>query len=117
MTQPDYPKLVKQLVSDDEAEQTTAKKVLFELDEDAVSPLLDEFYAGVNDAQGTAILDVLAHIGGYEALNALRSILFFDLSMRPAFRKAAAHGLLYNAAFLSSDEHEKITAHLDTLDK
>lgn len=118
MFEPDYAALVKQLVSDDATVQSAAKKTLFTLDEDAVAPLLDEFYAGVTDARGTAILDVLARIGGYEALNALRSILFFDLSMmaRPAFRTAAAQGLLMNIENLSPDEIEKINHHLNKLE-
>lgn len=115
MDKPDYQQLVRDLTSDDESTKESARQILFVLDEDAVSPLLDEFYAGVTDVQGIAILDILAHIGGYEALNTLRTLLFFDLSTRPIFRKAAAEGLLQNSDFLSDDEKDKITAMIETL--
>jgi hypothetical protein len=108
MTHSDFQQLIKQLVSENPDEQAQARKTLFVLDEDAVSPLLDEYYAGVNEAQGSAILSLLAEMGGYEALNALRSICFFDLSTPPQLRKIAANGLLLNIDSLSPDEYEKI---------
>ena len=108
MKQPDFPKLIKQLVSENSDESAQARKTLFALDEDAVSPLLDEYYAGVNEVQGIAILNMLAEMGGYEALNALRSICFFDLSTPPQLRKTAARGLLSNSENLSPDEYIKV---------
>jgi hypothetical protein len=110
---PDYRELVQQLLSKDTNQQMTARQTLFSLEEDAVSGLLDEYYAGVNEAQGLAILDILAQISGYEALNALRSLLFFDLSTPAAFRTAAAQGLLLNRDNLSPDEVEKVTNFLN----
>lgn len=109
MSQPEYKILIKQLLNDNPDEAVSARQTLLALDEDNVNPLLDEFYAGVNETQGITILDMLAEIGGYEALNALRSICFFDLSTRPQFRKVAAKGLLLNSDNLSPDEHEKAT--------
>lgn len=108
MSQPDFREVIKQLVSTNTDEKEQAQQILFALDEDAVSPLLDEYYAGVNEAQGSAILSLLADIGGYEALNALRSICFFDLSTPLQLRKAAARGLLSNSGNLSPDEYTKV---------
>jgi hypothetical protein len=108
MTHPDFQQLIKQLVSENPDEQAQARKTLFVLDEDAISPLLDEYYAGVNEAQGSAILSLLTEMGGYEALNALRSICFFDLSTPLQLRKAAARGLLANRDSLSPDEYTKV---------
>jgi hypothetical protein len=110
---PDYRELVQQLLSDDAEQKISAQKTLLALEEDAVTGLLDEYYAGVNEAQGLAILDILAQIGGYEALNALRSLLFFDLSTPAALRIAAAQGLLQNSDNLSPDEIQKVTAYLN----
>jgi hypothetical protein len=110
---PDYRELVQQLLSDDAEQKISAQKTLLALDEDAVTGLLNEYYAGVNEAQGLAILDILAQIGGYEALNALRSLLFFDLSTPAALRTAAAQGLLQNSDNLSPDEIQKVTAYLN----
>jgi hypothetical protein len=113
MNQPDYRELVHQLLSDDIDQQMTARQTLLALEEDAVTGLLNEYYAGVNEAQGLAILDVLAQIGGYEALSALRSLVFFDLSTPAALRTAAAQGLLQNSDNLSPDEIQKVTDYLN----
>jgi hypothetical protein len=113
MNQPNYRLLVQQLLNDDTEQKISAQKTLLALEEDAVTGLLDEYYAGVNEAQGLAILDMLAQIGGYEALNALRSLLFFDLSTSRAFRTAAANGLLQNSDSLSPDEIQKVTSYLN----
>jgi hypothetical protein len=112
MNQPNYRLLVQQLLSDDVDQQMEAQKTLLALEEDAVTGLLDEYYAGVNEAQGLAILEILAQIGGYEALNALRSLIFFDLSTPAALRTAAAQGLLQNSDNLSPDEIQKVTDYL-----
>ena len=108
MNRPDFHELIKQVVSENSNEQAQARKTLLALDEDAVSLLLDEYYAGVNEAQGSAIVSLLAEIGGYEALNALRSICFFDLSTPPHLRKVAAKGLLANRENLSPNEYTKL---------
>lgn len=112
MNQPNYQELVRQLVSNDAEQQIAARQILLALEEDAVTGLLDEYYAGVNQAQGIAVLDILAQIGGYEALNALRSLLFFDLTTPPTLRTAAAKGLLLNSDYLSPDEVQKISDYL-----
>ena len=77
MSEPDYAQLAKQLVHENSEVRECAKTNLMELDEMAVDPLLDEFYAGVTDVQGIAILDVIAEIGGPDAMPTLRNIFHF----------------------------------------
>jgi hypothetical protein len=73
------------------------------LQEDAVEALADAYFAGVNDEQGIAILDLLADIGGYEALNIMRDIVKHE-TKRLKLRIAAAYGLLRNEDNLSNRE-------------
>jgi len=111
MHQPNYQALVKKLVSPDVADQMAAKMILIALDEDAINPLVDEYYAGITDAEGIAILGVLADIGGYEALAVLRNVFDFE-EVRPALRYAAAQGLLRNSDKLTLEENQEITLYL-----
>lgn len=67
MAEPDYASLLRQLVSDRETARAAAKAALYALDEDAVEPLVEQFYAGVSEAAGLAIIEVIGEIGGFEA--------------------------------------------------
>ncbi len=87
-----FDQLLRELAGNDPAAQLRARQTLLALDEQAVSPLVDAFYAGVNEAQGLALLDVVTEIGGPEAQTLLTDIVF-DSSARPAFRHKAALGL------------------------
>lgn len=77
------------------------------LDEDAIHPLVDEFYAGVTDAQGVAILDIVAEIGGPDAMSMLRNVFHFEDS-RHKLQYAAAKGLLLNLYNLSPHERDEV---------
>jgi hypothetical protein len=101
-----------QLVSADPAERDAAREALYTQQEDAVYPLLDQFYAGVDEATGVAVLGVLADIGGPDALAALRQVFHFE--ERPAWRRAAARGLLRNRANLDHDEITAVERFLET---
>lgn len=86
--------LIQQLTSGDETQRTAARQQILAMDEDAVEPLTDEFYAGVNEAAGEVILEILGEIGGWEALNVLR-----DTYANPRYESwkiAAERGLAYN---------------------
>lgn len=111
MTALDFHQLALQLASANEDEQAAALRRLYALDEDAVDPLIDVFYAGVTEAVGAAIIAVLAAIGGPDALLALRNI--YQYEERLALRRAAAQGLLHNPHNLAPDEHAQLTRFLD----
>ena len=90
----DVQALVKQLLSDDEPRREQAYFALLEREEDVVPPLIDAFYAGVTEAQGVLLLDLLGAIGGYEALNLLADVL--ENGEKPGWRERAALGLARN---------------------
>lgn len=62
----DYDKLINDLTSEDDPIRESAYQAILMQDEGAVDPLIDIFYAGVNEATGLAMLDILNRIGGYE---------------------------------------------------
>lgn len=111
MTDLNYAQLVKQLVDDNSNVQNQARHTLIMLDEDAVSPLVDEFYAGVTDNQGIAILKVIADIGGPDAMSTLRSVFHFE-EQRLMLKQTAAEGLLHNRHSLSPKEIIEIKSFL-----
>lgn len=82
----DFHSLIQQLT--DPTTHATARQTLLELDEQAVEPLVDQFYAGVTEAQGLAILDVVSTIGGYEALALLQDVLY-NHAPHESWREAA----------------------------
>ena len=88
----DYPDLIRKLVHGSESEQELARNTLFQLDEESVAPLIDEFYAGVNEAMGLAILSVLIEIGGYEVRALLEEQLEFGVPY-PSWRSIIENGL------------------------
>lgn len=108
---PDYAQLVKLLVHEDSKIRESARKTLMAIDEAAVDPLLDEFYAGVTDAQGVAILDVIAEIGGPDAMSTLRNTFHFE-ETRKALKNAAARGLRHNGHSLSPKEVVEVENYL-----
>lgn len=71
---PDYAQIIRCLTSDNSSEQQAARAQVFTLDETAVAPLIDEFYAGVSEQAGLAVLDVLSEIGGFEVLALLEDV-------------------------------------------
>lgn len=91
----DYEAILKRLVSEDVQEQEAARRLLFVLDEDAVAPLIDAFYAGVSEKTGLAILEVLMVIGGFEAMALFCDVAEFDARYN-SWRRAAQHGIEHN---------------------
>ena len=70
-----YDSLVERFLVAEPIHRIAARMIVLALQEDAVEPLADAYFAGVNDEQGIAILDLMADIGGYEALNIMRDII------------------------------------------
>lgn len=103
----DYHELVEYLGSGDVVKYNAAKVILLALQENAVNPLGDEFYAGVTEAQGIGILQVVADIGGPDAMAMLRNVFEFERE-RPALRFTAAEGLMQNRHNLSPDEETHV---------
>lgn len=110
MMRPDFPNLLKQLVSSETSERQAAKMILYALQEAAIEPLADLYYAGVTEAEGVAIASLFGEIGGYEALNVLRDV--FKYESRVALKRAAALGLMEHVFSLSQDEREAIATYL-----
>lgn len=82
-------------ITDGTVEERSAAWLAFlRLDEDAVQPLADELYSGVNEKTGVAILELLAEIGGWEAMIVLQDI--YQAGGRDALVKTAARGLTRN---------------------
>jgi hypothetical protein len=88
-------RLVSQLASTVTIERMAARLALLKMDEDAIQPLADELYSGVNAVTGMAILELMGEIGGWEAIAVLQDIYFAE-SSRPELAKVAAEGLRSN---------------------
>jgi hypothetical protein len=63
----DYHALLKQATTGTPDQRRHALHMIYRQDEAAVAPLIDQFYAGVNETTGRLILHILREIGGYEA--------------------------------------------------
>lgn len=98
-----YDSLVERFLIAEPIHRIAARMILMALQEDAIEPLADAYYAGVNDEHGIAILDLMADIGGYEALNIMRDIIKHETKRRK-LRVAAAQGLIRNEDALSKKE-------------
>ncbi len=85
------------LISDDHAEREKARLALFALDEDAVTLLVDEFFAGVSESMGLAML---------------RKVYHFE-ERRESWKRAAARGLLLNRDALDAGEVEELKLFAD----
>ncbi len=112
-----YPENFRQLISDlthnDAAQRQIARASLQSLDEDIVDPLIGEFHSGVSEALGVAILELIAEIGGPDALSMLRNVYHFD-DHHAHWRAAAARGLLHNRDNLDAAELEELLRSGDT---
>ena len=95
MTPHEIRQLVAHLTSDTPVERAAARLALLHMDEEAIQPLADELYSGVNEATGVAILELMGEIGGWEALAVLQDIYNAEGS-RESMIKAAAQALRDN---------------------
>jgi hypothetical protein len=86
--------LLRIFVHGNDAERDAARTEFYRRDEDAVDPLTDEFYAGVDEATGVAILEIISAIGGPDALRLLKYACYFG--DKEAWRDAGARGLADN---------------------
>jgi hypothetical protein len=86
--------LLRTLVHGSDEEREAARTEFYRMDEDAVDPLCEEFYAGVDEATGVAILEVISAIGGPDALRLLKYACYFG--DKEAWREAGARGLADN---------------------
>lgn len=96
-------KLIQQLASTNPSERSAARMILLAMEEDAVEPLITQYYAGVAHAEAIAILTILGHIGGPDALMTLRTVYQFE-DDKNTTKLAAALALLHNKHVLSADE-------------
>ena len=86
--------LLDTIQSDDSARRDAAWLELLRHDEDAVEPLIEEFYSGVNEATGLVILESLGAIGGPDALLALVDVA--NNAPKESWREIAAKGVQDN---------------------
>jgi hypothetical protein len=108
-----YEELVQRFLSAQAIHQIAARMILLAIQEEAIEPLADAFYAGVNEKQAVMILQVLGEIGGYEALQILRDVFKHEPNL--SLKMAAAEGLIRNANNLSLDEKLAIKVFLESL--
>lgn len=81
----------------DELRGEMAYTALLHADENAVSHLVDALYAGVGEAHGLIIIELLATIGGWEARKLLEDILSpFKPFKHEAWKQAAHEGMRKN---------------------
>lgn len=85
---------LKQITDGDVTERAAAWLAFLKLDEDAVQLLADELYSGVNEQTGVVILELMAEIGGWEAMIVLQDI--YQAGERDVLVKTAAKGLARN---------------------
>jgi hypothetical protein len=106
-----YPENFRQLLSDlihtDAIQRENAHAALLALDEEIVDPLIGEFYSGMSEQSGVAILELVAEIGGPDALSMLRNIYHFD-DHHAAWRDTARRGLLHNRDSLDAIELDEL---------
>ncbi len=85
-----YATLLQQIAAGDEV----ARAEIYALDEEAITPLIDEFYAGVNEATGLIIIEILSDIGGFEARMLLEDVVHLSARyLYETWRLAARLGL------------------------
>jgi hypothetical protein len=109
----EFRQCMKDLTSADDARREAAREALLALDEEIVDPLVGEFYSGVSEALGVAILNLAAEIGGPDALSLLRNVYNFD-DHHAAWRAAAARGLLHNRHSLDAHELDELLRNTPT---
>jgi len=108
---PIFQRLIKRLTSEKPEDQLAARIIIISMQERAVPQLIDEYYAGVNDAGAIAILDLLGQIGGPAALNMLREVVRLEKQNVP-IRVTAAQALMRNADTLSPKERRALEKYL-----
>lgn len=86
--------LLEQYISASAFQREEARRLILDYDEDAVEPLADEFYSGVHEEMGIAIITLLGEIGGPDALYVLNDIYQRDL--RASWQTQAAIWLRFN---------------------
>ncbi len=95
MTALNYSALIAGLT--DDLRGDLAYTTLLEADEDAVAHLSDALYAGVSEAHGLIIIELVATIGGWEAQNLLEDILSpFKPFKHETWKTAARDGMQAN---------------------
>jgi hypothetical protein len=87
------------------------RQTLLAYQEDAIVPLSNTFFAGVDDALGTLILQLMAEIGGFEAMATLMNVFVFE-TQRPVLQRIAVQGLWANQDNLSPKERADVEAFL-----
>lgn len=90
----DYAQLLKHITLGDPAQREAALNIIYAEDEDAVAPLTDQFYAGVNEATGLAIIEIVSDIGGWETRLLLEDVVHLTARYpHESWRVAARLGL------------------------
>lgn len=116
MSSPSRRQLFDQLVSPDAAQREAARAAWLAMDEEAVDLLIAEYYSGVPEKLGVALLEILGEIGGWEALNLIGEV-FYSRDTRPALKEAARLALLRNRDSLDSAELNALLQYTSGTDK
>jgi hypothetical protein len=67
--------MIVDLANPDEQQRQQAHQALLQEDEVIIPALIDEFYAGVGMQTGTALLELIGQIGGYQAIGLFLELL------------------------------------------
>jgi hypothetical protein len=93
----DYAALLADITGADSIRRDAAFAMIYAEDEMAVQPLIEQFYAGVNEATGLAIIEIVSEIGGFEARTLLEDIVFLtETYPHASWREAARQGMIRN---------------------
>ena len=99
-------KLIQQLTDGSAEQRLAARMILMALDEEAIEPLIAHYYAGVTEATGITLLELMAEIGGPDALATLWNVYHFEVC--ETWIQAAVRGLLHNRDNLDKDEIQEL---------
>ena len=88
----DYAQTLKSIVTGSDDDRIAVLKAIYAQDEQAASPLIDQFYAGVSETTGLVIIQILSDMGGYEAINFFYDVVHHERRY-PSWRAAAIHAL------------------------
>ncbi len=108
----DFAQQLKHLTDADPAQHEAAREALLALDEDGVEWMVGEFYSGVSNALGVALIEIIGEIGGWEALTFLRQV-YAERELPGEWQIAAARALLRNIDRLDEREVAGVQRYLN----
>jgi hypothetical protein len=103
VTDSSFAQHLKHLTDSDSARREAAREALLALDEDGVEWMIGEFYSGVSNVLGVALIEIIGEVGGWEALTFLRQV-YAERDLPGEWQLATARALLRNIGNLDAQE-------------